>query len=159
MLESNDTLARKVKSLRDNVLQMKSSQYSGAGNTVAYIYETSDTWDLNETATTTGGSWYGKYGNVRIIFKAKNNPAAAISFEVDCLVNNQPFYNLSPTDFNYILGTGFISQSEGNKDLAKYISEINIAWGANTGYNVKMKVRVSSLDQGTLSIVKETFGS
>ena len=151
------SIAQRIVDLVKSIFDLKTKQFSGAGNTKSYIAETADTWDVDQTATTTGTSWYGKYGFILCTFTADNQPAAFTTFEITGLINNVPFY--AYTGSNGIIYTGMEGQQTGNIQIAKYQNYISFGWGANTGVNIKIKVRAVSVAKGTLTMTKTVNGA
>lgn len=151
----DESLAKRISDINSALIGMKSNQYSGGGNTVGYAYETENTWDANETSTKTGQFNYGMNGTVNIKFQNLNNPAASTAFQVDVLINDQPWYTYPTSSVDWIIYGSAIYQSVPNKDLSKFITESSVSFGANAGINVKVKVRVISLDKGILTVTKQ----
>lgn len=156
-MNRDKSVMQRVSDLVKAIFQLKTKQFSGAGNTVSYVAQTSDTWDVNQTATTTGTNWYGKYGFILCTFTADSQPAAFTTFEITALINDIPYYLY--TGNNGIVYTGMEGQQTGNIAVAKYQNYISFGWGANTGVNIKIKVRAVSVAKGTLTMTKTVNGS
>lgn len=153
------TLTQRVSELIKGIFDFKKKQFSGSGNTISYVAQTGDTWDVNETATTTGSAWYGKYGFLQCTFTADNQVAAFTTFEVTALINNQPYYLDTSGGNDGIVYTGMVGQQVGSITIAKYQEYISFGWGCNTGTNIKIKVRAVSVAKGTLTMTKTINGA
>lgn len=156
-MNRDKSVMQRLSELVKAIFDLKSKQFSGTGNTMSYLAQTGDTWDINETATTTGMSWYGRHGTLNVTFTADNQPAAFTTFEVTALINNQPYYLYTGNDGSVF--TSMVGQQTGSISVAKYQEYITFNWGCNTGVNVKIKVRAISVAKGTMTVTKTINGA
>lgn len=152
-------LTTRVNRLEKDLFGIKAAQLSGGGNTVSYVAETANTWDVTIVATSVGSFNYAKRSQIYLTFTADSKPAAFTIFEVDVTIDGVPYYN-SPKGLNGTYDADvratFIEQSEGDRNRAKFQTGYLLVAGANGSVGnpttLRVKCRAVSVDTGTLTV-------
>lgn len=158
---NNEQFFDDISKLEKEMIAFKSKQLTGSGNITSYLTETSSIWDLSQTASTTGSSWYGKYGNGKLVFTADTQPAALVAFTLQIMIDGVVYYNQSKQlgGTQWIVYSGFGTQGSADKNIAKYQTGIGIIWGVNAGTTLQIKARAISTDTGILTFTTSVNGS
>lgn len=157
MQRLNDNFTTKAASTIEDVETLKSSQYSGNSNVVAYEIETNDTWDVDWTVSTIGGGGYAD-ANINVKYISSSIPGAFCYISADMYVNGVRYSDVDyPSPLIYFV---FDYQLEADLNVAVLQRIIRMRINASVGDHIQIKYRVTSIDTGSLSIIFEiTAGS
>lgn len=157
--DRNKSASDRIYDIEVAIKDFKLKQISGGGNIVSYETKTSNTWDLDQTAATTGSQYYGRFGTVTAIFTSNNFPVTSVAWRAEVMIDNFKFYLSPKTDADYLVYAGFDGQGSGDINIAKRQGSININWGVNAGTRIRIKVYAVATDKGSLSVTSTFNGS
>lgn len=157
MQRLDNNFTTKADSIIEDVETLKSSQYSGNSNIVAYEIETNNTWDVDWTVSTIGGGGYAD-ANINVKYISDTIPGAFCYISADIYVNGLRYYDVDyPSPLVYFV---FDYQLESDLNAAVFQRIIRMRINAGVGDHIQIKYRVTSIDTGSLSVIFEiTAGS
>lgn len=160
MVGNNDFFTQ-VSNLEKDMVRFKTSQSTGAGNTLGYIADTGNPLDLNLASSTNGTSFYGAYGAMQTTFTSDTKPVTFTQFYFDITVNDEPLYKGIENNLPFTIHDIGISETQISSDnnIAKYQTSRYWQVGVNIGVRLKVKVYSYSLTTGKLTVENELSGT